>query len=361
MIDKKNLKILIAEDNFLVMEMIIQSLNELGYKNIHEAQNGKVAVEKVSSLKPDVIFLDIEMPEMNGIEAMKIIQKKNPVPAIMLTAFENPTLIDEASKAGASAYLVKPLKKPLVERAISTALARHKDLMEVIRLNKELKKEVANRKLIEDELKVKNERLRIMNKIIRHDLSNDFSVIDSAVNIFKRRPDTNLLDEVIKRVNRSLDTIHSYKKYEAFIDSDNILSEIEVSDLINDLMPDFPKTKFRLSGKCKVLADEALNSVFINLISNAINHGNASEISISVTSNMTECKIIFKNNGTQIPEKIKEKIFNEGFYYGKSGHTGIGLYIVNKTIGRFNGSIKLTHNEANNVVFEITLSKVLSR
>ena len=138
--DNKDIKILIVEDEYLVKEMIKGVLFDLGYTNLHLGSNGVEAIEKASSLKPDLILMDLKMPEMGGIEATKIIQKKNPIPIIILTAYETTTLLEEATEAGASAYLVKPVNITLLERAILIALARHKDLMEVKELNNLLMK-----------------------------------------------------------------------------------------------------------------------------------------------------------------------------------------------------------------------------
>jgi YesN/AraC family two-component response regulator len=136
----KEIKIVLIEDDYLVADMIKQTLSKLdpGYKIIGKASNGKKGIELVCSLKPDIVMMDIKMPEMNGIEATKIIQENCPTPVIILTAYESSELIDEASEAGASAYLIKPLKKSLIKQSIAIALARHNDIMKIRRLNKEL-------------------------------------------------------------------------------------------------------------------------------------------------------------------------------------------------------------------------------
>jgi signal transduction histidine kinase len=202
-----------------------------------------------------------------------------------------------------------------------------------------------------------NERLKILNKIIRHDLSNDFVVIKSAVDIFKIKGNPSILDEINKRVLKSLETISDYKKYELFIESNSKLKIYELSRLINEVVIDFPKINFRIEGKCKVFADDALHSVFQNLINNSIKHGNASEIEILLSSDKNECKILFSDNGSGIPNKIQDKIFNEGYLYGKTGHTGIGLHIVKEVIERFGGSINVKDNQPTGAIFIINLRK----
>ena len=118
---------------------------------------------------------------------------------------------------------------------------------------------------------------------------------------------------------------------------------------------EFPELKFNIKGKCKVLVDDTLESVFKNLISNSIKHGNATKIDIKISLEKNICTIKFSDNGAGIPDKIKKRIFDEGFYYGKAGHTGIGLHIVKKTIERYGGSISVENNKLIGAVFVIKL------
>jgi len=154
--DKKEINIVLVEDDFLVADLIKQILSnlDLGYKIIGKASNGVEGVELVKTLKPDLVIMDIRMPQMNGIEATKIIQEKCPTPVIMLTSYENSELINEASDAGAAAYLIKPLQKNMVEQSITIALARHNDIMEMRRLNNELNAKVEELEKAFTEIKI---------------------------------------------------------------------------------------------------------------------------------------------------------------------------------------------------------------
>lgn len=231
--------------------------------------------------------------------------------------------------------------------------------VELAEANSNLKLEITERKKAETEIKKSREMLQIINKILRHDLANDFTVIKSAVNLFIKKSDKTMLDEISKRADKSLNTIEKYRKYESFLDSNSDLQEIEISKILNEVIKEFPEIKFNVSGKSVVYADEALNSVFRNLINNAEKHGSATEISVDVTSKNNKCSIHFTNNGKKIPEKIKDQIFNKGFFYGNKGNTGIGLNIVQQAIERFDGSINLKENELGEVGFEIELRNVL--
>jgi DNA-binding NarL/FixJ family response regulator len=355
----KKIKVLVAEDEYLICDEIIRLVKKLGFEVIGKASDGNQAIEKTCSLKPDVVLMDIKMPLTDGLQATKKIQQLCPTPVVILSAHETTGLLKKAGAMGASSYIIKPPKLSEIERAIIIARARHNDLMKSNELNSKLQLEIAKRAEVEEDLRTGRERLKILNKIIRHDLANDFSVINSALNIYRATDDSAMLDEIHKRVMKSLATINNYRKYEAFIDSDSELPEVEVSKFLDILPNDFPDVKFSISGKCKVFGDDALLSVFKNIVTNADKHGKATEIAVKISSERNVCTINFMNNGIKIPDNVKDRIFDEGFYHGKSGHTGIGLHIVKKTIEGYGGTIILKENEPKRVVFEITLRSVL--
>jgi len=135
---KEIIRVLIAEDDYLVSETIKRTLKDIGYELAGKASDGLEAVEMACSLKPDVVLMDIKMPEINGLEATSRIQERCPVPVVVLTAHESQDFVDKASEAGVAAYLTKPPKPAEIERAVTISISRHKDLMELRRLNKEI-------------------------------------------------------------------------------------------------------------------------------------------------------------------------------------------------------------------------------
>ncbi len=250
-----------------------------------------------------------------------------------------------------------------VERSVDSAGSSYSMFEQNILLQQHVDKrtkEIEERKQAENALKESKERIKMLNKIIRHDLSNDLAVINSAVKIFKRKnSDISLLDEIEKRTKKSLNAIAGYRKSESYINSNTGLNELELSDVINNLIVEYPEIKFKIEGVCRVFGDDTLYSVLENLVSNSIKHGKASQIDINISEEDDICRMEFADNGTGIPDEIKEKVFDEGFQHGESGNTGIGLHIVKNTIESFGGEIKVEDNEPNGTVFLFTLRKAL--
>jgi AmiR/NasT family two-component response regulator len=138
MSNQPDVHVLIAEDDYLNCEMIKGLLEEIRYTVVGEAVDGLEAVEMTQSLQPDVVLMDIKMPDVDGLEATRLIFEHCPTPVVVLTAYETPELVEEASAVGVGAYLVKPPNAREMERAITIAIARFDDLMELRRLNAEL-------------------------------------------------------------------------------------------------------------------------------------------------------------------------------------------------------------------------------
>ncbi|WP_322489507.1 ANTAR domain-containing response regulator [Chloroflexus sp.] len=143
------IRILIAEDNDLVSLTLEEQLKGLGYEVVGIARTGAEAVMLATRLKPDLVIMDIRMPEMDGTEATARIRDQTGIPVVMLTAFSDKDTIRRAEVAGALAYLVKPVNEQELPPAISIALARHRELQNLRSENLELQEALEARKLIE--------------------------------------------------------------------------------------------------------------------------------------------------------------------------------------------------------------------
>ena len=122
------IRIVLAEDEAIIRLDLRESLQEEGYEVVGDVGRGDKAVEMVDELRPDVAIFDIKMPGMSGLAAAKIVSDKKICPVVMLTAFSQREIIEQARDAGALAYLVKPFQKTDLVPAIELAIARFAEL-----------------------------------------------------------------------------------------------------------------------------------------------------------------------------------------------------------------------------------------
>lgn len=111
--------ILICDDAAFMRMMIKDILTKNGYNVVGEAENGLVGVEKYTELKPDLVLMDITMPEMDGINALKKIKEKDPgASVIMCSAMGQQAMVIESIQAGAKDFIVKPFQADRVLEAV---------------------------------------------------------------------------------------------------------------------------------------------------------------------------------------------------------------------------------------------------
>lgn len=116
-------KILVVDDAQFMRTMLSKLVEEEGYEVVGEAVNGKEAVEKYKELEPDLVTMDITMPEMDGIEAMELIKEFDPgADIIVCSAMGQKPMVVDALEAGANDFIVKPIKSEKVKEALSNII-----------------------------------------------------------------------------------------------------------------------------------------------------------------------------------------------------------------------------------------------
>ncbi|MDO8426433.1 MAG: response regulator [Deltaproteobacteria bacterium] len=146
---KPNNKVLIAEDNSKTRLFLKNQLELLGYEVVAAVSNGQAAVDTAAEVNPNLIIMDIKMPEMDGIDAARIISSKGPVPIILITGLSSDEMASKAIEAGVFAYLVKPVTKKQLEPAIKLALVRYDEFKSLKVEVSDLKDAIETRKLVE--------------------------------------------------------------------------------------------------------------------------------------------------------------------------------------------------------------------
>jgi len=127
-VSQNALRVVIAEDEALIRLDLKEMLEEEGYSVVAEAGDGETAVERVTSLRPDLAILDVKMPVLDGISAAEQIAAERIAPVVILTAFSQRELVERARDAGAMAYLVKPFTKADLVPAIEMAVSRFTEI-----------------------------------------------------------------------------------------------------------------------------------------------------------------------------------------------------------------------------------------
>ncbi len=118
-------RILVVDDAAFMRMMIKNILTKYGYEVVGEAENGAVAVQMYKELNPDLVTMDITMPEMDGIECVKAILAIDPqANIVMVSAMGQQAMVMEAIQAGAKDFIVKPFQQERILQAIERALAR---------------------------------------------------------------------------------------------------------------------------------------------------------------------------------------------------------------------------------------------
>jgi AmiR/NasT family two-component response regulator len=142
-------RIIIADDESLIRMDLREMLTNLGYLVVGEVADGRSAVNQARELRPDIIIMDIKMPDMDGIEAAKTLTEERIAPVVLLSAYSQRDLVQRAREAGVVAYLVKPYREEELAPAIEVALARFQEFKELEAQVTDLQTALETRKLVD--------------------------------------------------------------------------------------------------------------------------------------------------------------------------------------------------------------------
>jgi AmiR/NasT family two-component response regulator len=135
-------RVIVADDESLIRMDLREMLTNLGYLVVGEVADGRSAVNQARELRPDVVVMDIKMPDMDGIEAAKILTEERVAPVVR-------ELVERAREAGVVAYLVKPYREEELAPAIEVALARFAEFKDLEKQVADLQTALETRKLVD--------------------------------------------------------------------------------------------------------------------------------------------------------------------------------------------------------------------
>lgn len=142
-------RVVIAEDEAIIRLDLRETLEEEGYVVVAETGRGDKAVELIREHKPDLAILDIKMPGLDGLQASRLISADKICPVVLLTAFSQREIVEQARDAGALAYIVKPFQKSDLVPAIEVALGRFREIQLLSSEVGALEEQLETRKLID--------------------------------------------------------------------------------------------------------------------------------------------------------------------------------------------------------------------
>lgn len=365
---RKDIRALIVEDDTLVGEMIQGLLEEIGYTVIGKAVDGIQAIALTKTLQPDVILMDIEMPEMDGIEATRHIYENCPVPVVMVTAHETPELVEKASAAGAGAYLIKPPNVREMERAVTVAMARFEDMMELRRLNAELQ--------------ARNEDLDAFAHTVAHDLQSPLGVLVGYAEILEQDYEV-LPAEDLETYLHSI--AQSGRKISNIIDSLLLLAgvrrqKVELRPL--DMATIVAEAQQRLASLIREYRPEIIlpnawpealgygpwvEEIWVNYLSNAIKHGgNPPRVEVGTQLQLDGMvRFWVRDNGPGLTSQEQSRLFTPftRLEQVRTKGYGLGLSIVRRIVEKLGGQVGVESEgvRGKGSVFSFTLPGVQNR
>jgi response regulator NasT len=142
-------RIILAEDDSVIRMDLREELQRQGYLVVGDVGDGQSAINLTRELRPDLVIMDIRMPELDGIEAARVLTAERLAPVVLLTAFSDDELIERAREAGVVNYVTKPWRQSDLKPAIEIALARFQEFRALESQVKTLEDQLATRKVVE--------------------------------------------------------------------------------------------------------------------------------------------------------------------------------------------------------------------
>ncbi|WP_340098317.1 ATP-binding protein [Salinibaculum salinum] len=230
---------------------------------------------------------------------------------------------------------------------------------------------VTEQKAYESQLEQQRDGLELLNEIVRHDIRNDLQVVASYAELLATRVDEDdreYVERILNNAETAVELTRSARDLSGtMLQTDQSTEPTPLKQTlltqIDDIRTSYADAVVRIDGEIPsvaVDADEMLSSMFRNVIKNAIQHNDKAvpEVTVAVDTSDEAVRVTVTDNGPGIPDAQKEVVFGKGEKGLKSEGTGIGLYLVNTLIEKYDGTIRVDDNEPEGTIVTITLPGV---
>lgn len=350
-------RILVVDDNVELVDFIRRFLESKGYQ-ISVALDGKMAIEKARSDIPELVLLDLKLPDIPGEEILKRVKTiDRDIAVIVITGYGGEQVAVEMMRKGAIDFLSKPIEHEILLRSIKNAL------------------EIRDAQ-IEDRRYDRHPSLEKFFPFLAHEIRNPLHAISGALAIIQRRSNLkdDLLAQSIKIINEEVQHLNDFvQECLNFVRPPNIIRfiEVEINEVINVVMNIISHIYESEASKIKVITDldphlpkvkvnyDEIKQAFLNIVKNAFEampEGGEFFITTKCKSESNQCiEIIFKDSGIGIKRENLDKLFIP-FFTTKLRGTGLGLAICRRIIvERHQGKINIESEERKGTTIKIEL------
>jgi signal transduction histidine kinase len=353
-------RVLVVEDNHRVREAIQRVLEKMGYVVAGKARNGQQAIEMTQALRPDVVLMDLRLPDLNGIEATQRIYENCPTPVVVLSAYREPILVEQAGRVGAGAYLVKPPNPEEMARAITIAMTRFDDMMQLRRLN--------------TELTAKNQELDAFAHTVAHDLKNPLNLVIGFADLLMAEARDQLDGEQRGHLQS---VVANGRKMNSIIDELLLLAEVRKVDVATkplDMANIIDQALMRLALLIEQYRPQIqlpdtwpevqgygpwVEEVWVNYLSNAMKYGGRPPHLACGATVLDDGRVRFwvRDNGPGLSFDEQARLFTPFTQLSqiRAGGYGLGLSIVRRILDKLGGEVGVESQKGKGSTFSFTL------
>lgn len=236
--------------------------------------------------------------------------------------------------------------------------------------------DITRRKTVEQDLRERNEQLSLLNRIVRHDIRNDMSVIDGWAELLRDElPPENeeMLDRILRASQHTTELTRDVRDLMAVLGPDGAAVDLQPVDVVRVIEDEAERVRRAFDtveiqirserSRIEVQANAMLSSLVGNLLNNAVQHNEeeTAEIRVDIEAREESVIVTVADNGPGIPETHRNSIFEQETKGSNSDGTGLGLYLVDTLVDIYGGDISVADNEPKGTVFTVELERAVDR